>query len=118
MQLADQQPVHAWRVMFVVGAREKGKAQLWVDRDDFAPARIAIPGAVAAGESGGVGSSGAVELRFFDYDVSFAAGRMPRVIETFVDGARVDTFSIESFESGVAVPAKAFDRDGLSSTIK
>ncbi|MBI3072780.1 MAG: hypothetical protein HYY84_11750 [Deltaproteobacteria bacterium] len=104
------------RATYVIGSREKGKAQLWIDRDTFTPSRVVVPIGSAAEGSGATGSS--VELRFSDYDLSLTAGKFPRLLETLVDGARVDSFSVESFEAGVAVPAKAFERDGLASTIK
>jgi hypothetical protein len=102
------------RATYIIGAREKGKAQLWIDRDTFAPARLMVSSA-----GSGEGAAGpTIELRFSDYDLALTGGKFPRLIETLVDGARVDAFSVESFEADVAVPAQAFERDGLSSTIK
>lgn len=104
------------RATYVIGAREKGKSQIWIDRDTFTPSRVIVAG--AGSSEGGVPETSWIELRFSDYDLALTGGKFPRLIETLVAGARIDSLSVESFEAGVAVPAGAFLRDGLSSTIK
>lgn len=78
------------RVAYVLGAKpnETEKAQIWVDKDTFAPARVIYKDTYA-------GKAGFWDIQFREFGARESGEAMPRVIERYFDGKLISHSEIE-----------------------
>ncbi|MEE8408623.1 MAG: hypothetical protein V3T05_03365 [Myxococcota bacterium] len=89
-------------VTYVIGGADPSKSQLWIDKETFLPMRLMLPKQWS-------GTSGRVELRWLEFGSSATGDWFPRVLERYVDDARIERSEVAKIELNKKLPETLFD---------